>query len=251
MLLNFFTGLSVVLLLATLVIWICSYWFDLHAGWERVEITEHIVEVEERIGLFSSRGRLAYAMGRFQNFDYLLPGVTRPPASLREGWGVFRGDFRPWHHQERDEHFVLGFGTNHDGERWNRQDWTVASFPHALVAMLWLVLPAWRWAGLRYRLDWRATATGAMASYALLLGLGWTLVFWTPLGVLIACCIGLMTFWQSSVSLYHRWQARLARRNAGRCRVCGYDLRATPDADGPLLERCPECGTFSQPVSFR
>jgi hypothetical protein len=44
-----------------------------------------------------------------------------------------------------------------------------------------------------------------------------------------------------------RLRSRLeARRRArmGRCRFCGYDLRATPAGDGALLEQCPECGAI-------
>ena len=38
------------------------------------------------------------------------------------------------------------------------------------------------------------------------------------------------------------WRQR-RRVRAGRCVSCGYDLRATPEAGGKLVERCPECGT--------
>ena len=40
-----------------------------------------------------------------------------------------------------------------------------------------------------------------------------------------------------------RKRRRLAR--VGCCQQCGYDLRATAAADGPLLARCPECGADS------
>ena len=46
-----------------------------------------------------------------------------------------------------------------------------------------------------------------------------------------------------SVALLAR-RRRRARRllRTNRCRHCGYDLRATPDAAGPRVAVCPECG---------
>jgi hypothetical protein len=42
---------------------------------------------------------------------------------------------------------------------------------------------------------------------------------------------------------WHRriWRSR-RRKRLGLCRSCGYDLRSTPQAAGPQVPRCPECG---------
>jgi len=40
---------------------------------------------------------------------------------------------------------------------------------------------------------------------------------------------------------FRRWR-RSRRHVPGTCRECGYDLRASPEAGGPLLAVCPECG---------
>ncbi len=50
-----------------------------------------------------------------------------------------------------------------------------------------------------------------------------------------------------AVALRHKLAVQRAvlmehRSRAGLCPACGYDLRATPEKGGALLDRCPECG---------
>lgn len=52
----------------------------------------------------------------------------------------------------------------------------------------------------------------------------------TPYWFLVACCLAVAALAARS------WRRRRRVLLEGRCKECGYDLRATPD-------RCPECGT--------
>ncbi len=59
---------------------------------------------------------------------------------------------------------------------------------------------------------------------------------------LMASCAAIWPI--TSLTLLIRRRARRRRlARASCCTQCGYDLRATPQAGGELVTRCPECGT--------
>jgi len=62
------------------------------------------------------------------------------------------------------------------------------------------------------------------------------LAAWAPAWIPMVICTIAPVLWL---------RRRVRQRRLGRpglCRECSYDLRATPEEGGELLERCPECG---------
>jgi hypothetical protein len=79
-------------------------------------------------------------------------------------------------------------------------------------------------------------------------------VFWPPFQ--IAACILVVKWarpairvWRGVLAKARRALASISSRRsrAGLCASCRYDIRATAEAGGPLLRRCPECGTDVAP----
>lgn len=70
-------------------------------------------------------------------------------------------------------------------------------------------------------------------------------ILWTALLLFYAACaFGVWLLFAARrelrlALLSRKWKRRKA---LGQCLHCGYDLRATPEPNGPLLDRCPECG---------
>ena len=97
------------------------------------------------------------------------------------------------------------------------------SFSGTPRANFWMILDRgakWRFAGLSYGNNlWVPKRAPADSPYV-------TIPYWLPLSTLVLITAVMGTLWYRS----------MRRRQAGHCRSCGYDLRASKD-------QCPECGT--------
>lgn len=223
------------------VLWIVSYFTDLHVGtWTRWVALDRSV-YHERAGVFVGRGQLAYARD-YAGEDFYAGNLDLTKLTLHADgptrWGVFVGDFGWWYH-EKDEDFILGMGSND-------------AAPYVSVGLWWailvcLVLPVVGWMTRVGKWNAWQAAHVAVVAYGVLAAMAVV----PALTVLVVLGIVPFASVMAILSAINRWHSARVRQRQGRCRVCGYDLRATPDPNGPRLERCPECGTYSSAIGHR
>ena len=105
------------LCVATLALWVRSYWKDDHLGQLRFRLLAASKALVHRHGLFSGQGQLAFCDGT--DID-LAPASATPQDTQPQGvthYGWFSGDrydFAGWY-AERDADFLFGFGSNQIG----------------------------------------------------------------------------------------------------------------------------------------
>lgn len=220
---------QILLLVTTVVLWVRSYFVHDFIGVQQVWISPDGNMAAFRRGLFSTDGRICYASG---TNDVLMTDVAlTEKVSAERGKsrvGTSSGDFGYWT-GERDEWFMLGFGTNGYPDGW----YYVISVPHLLVAAFLGVFPVIH--ALRQSFKWNVRPTSVIATYASLAIAGWIGVATNGaligIGGVLAAAGGILLLVIIAVE-----KVALRKHPDGMCASCGYDLRATP-------YRCPECGT--------
>jgi hypothetical protein len=114
----------------------------------------------------------------------------------------------------------VDFGTSVQGRKWYFDHTRESSVDLSLAPSELAPQGGWRHLGFGYESYSEAALSGAFAIRLILLP------DWFVAGAFAA----IPSLWMLN------WQRTRRRAHAGRCVVCGYDLRASPG-------RCPECGT--------
>jgi len=234
---NFAAALTALLFLATLTMWLRTYFIDDHWGIVRITDDGDGLLDEYRSGIFSGGGRITFASTEcgYAPSEYALRRLPVPAAGERVGWST--GSFQDFW-GERNYEFPLGFGSGEWGPGAGNFRVT-AAIPYWFVAVLAALSPV-SWVGRRY--NWKLMRPSHVLELQAVLVLWALFMIEVPgksihLGyIVLMLALALHLIYRIGVAFAQREKARLQAR-AGLCGFCGYDLRATPD-------RCPECGAI-------